>query len=136
MLSTQSKNSESVTLINYVEQVSYGSNSELVTVIAHSKLTSCDSLVKTAKNQRHFVSSVCSSALRDLGLGLVLMLAMCLPMLILYALASLGPFLIRDWHIDAEWLGYATLGCFTLAALLSPFAGYLVERLGTRLALS
>jgi len=44
--------------------------------------------------------------------------------------------LIRDWHIDAGWLGYATLGCFTLAALLSPFAGYLVERLGTRLALS
>jgi len=92
LLSTQSKNSESVTLINYVEQVSHCPNSELVTVIAHSKLTSCDSLVKIAQNQRHIVSLVRSSALRDLGLGLVLMLAMCLPMLILYALASLGPF--------------------------------------------
>ena len=68
----------------------------------------------------------------ELGLSATLTMAMALPMLILYALGTLGPFLIRDLHIEAGWLGYVTMSAFGLAAVLSLGAGPLVERLGSR----
>ncbi|MBA5604233.1 MFS transporter [Duganella sp. FT3S] len=57
---------------------------------------------------------------------------MTLPMLILYAIGTLGPFLVRDLRIPPGWLGLATMSTFGLAALMSPGAGPLVERLGAR----
>jgi predicted MFS family arabinose efflux permease len=66
------------------------------------------------------------------GLCLVLTLAMTLPMLILYAIGTLGPFLIRDLQIKPGWLGYVTMSTFGLAAVLSLGVGPAVERLGTR----
>lgn len=71
-----------------------------------------------------------------LGLPVVLTLAMTLPMLILYAIGTLGPFLVRDLGIKPGLLGYATMSTFGLAAVLSPFASILVDRLGSRRALA
>lgn len=73
-----------------------------------------------------------ATTLADLGLNLVLTLAMTLPMLILYAISALGPFLIRDLRIEAGWLGYVSMSAFGLAAMLSLGAGPLVDRLGSR----
>ncbi|WP_323120359.1 MFS transporter [Burkholderia alba] len=72
----------------------------------------------------------------EIGLSVMLTLAMMLPMLILYAIGTLGPYLVRDLRIEPGWLGYVTMGTFALAALLSLGAGPLVDRLGARRALA
>ncbi len=73
--------------------------------------------------------------LREVWLHVVLTLAMTLPMLILYAIGALGPFLVRDLGIRPGLLGYATMSAFGFAALLSLWAGPVVDRLGARRAL-
>ncbi|AXV79336.1 MULTISPECIES: CynX/NimT family MFS transporter [Ralstonia solanacearum species complex] len=82
------------------------------------------------------IAPVRSPALANFGLGVVLTLAMTLPMLILYAIGALGPFLIDDLRIAPGWLGYVTMSTFGLAAVLSLGAGPLVERLDARHGLS
>lgn len=76
-----------------------------------------------------------SAIFAELWLQVALTLAMTLPMLILYAIGALGPFLVRDLHIRPGLLGYATMSTFGLAAVLSPWAGPVVDRLGSRRAL-
>lgn len=76
-----------------------------------------------------------SSALQLGALHLVLILAMSLPMLILYAIGTLGPLLIKDLHIAPAYLGYASMSSFAIAALLSLVAGSIVERIGTKTGL-
>ena len=62
----------------------------------------------------------------------MLIMAMAMPMLLLYAIGALGPFLVEDLDIAPASLGYFTLGSFGIAALLSLKAGYIVNRLGIR----
>ncbi|WP_156943162.1 MFS transporter [Pseudogulbenkiania sp. MAI-1] len=71
----------------------------------------------------------------EFGIRTLLVLAMAMPMLLLYAVSSLGPQLVRDLAIAPESLGYFTVGSFGVAAVLSLRAGALVDRLGTRFAL-
>ncbi len=66
--------------------------------------------------------------------GTVLLLAMALPMLILYATGSLGAYVSADLGVAVESLGYLVLASFGLAALLSLFAGSIVDRLGLRVS--
>lgn len=61
--------------------------------------------------------------------------AMAMPMLIFYAIGTLGPFLVADLGVAPGWLGYLTMSAFGFAALLSLWAGPLVGRLGARRAL-
>ncbi|MFJ4048015.1 MFS transporter [Pseudomonas hunanensis] len=61
--------------------------------------------------------------------------AMALPMLVFYAIGALGPYLVADLQVPEHWLGYLTMSAFALAALLSLWAGALVDRLGGRRAL-
>jgi len=77
-----------------------------------------------------------ADAPRLFSLGTILTLAMTLPMLILYALGALGPYLLRDLAIPVRWLGYATTSAFGFAALLSLGAGPVAERLGARRGLA
>lgn len=65
----------------------------------------------------------------------LLVLAMAMPMLLLYAVSVLGPLLVRDLAIDPARLGYFTMGSFGVAAILSLQAGRWVNRLGGRRAL-
>lgn len=73
---------------------------------------------------------------RGLWLRTVLVSAMALPMLIFYAIGTLGPLLVADLGIAPHWLGWLLMSAFGLAALLSLWAGPLVNRLGTRRALA
>jgi len=66
------------------------------------------------------------------ALAALLTSAMGLPMMVFYALGVLGPQLIADLGIDREQLGWLTTSAFGLAALLSPWAGALVARIGSR----
>ncbi len=59
---------------------------------------------------------------------------MTLPMLVLYAVSTLGPFITRDLGIEAGLLGYFIMSSFGLAAVLSPWAGAFVDRTGSRRA--
>ncbi|EPL10676.1 putative ABC transporter, partial [Pseudomonas sp. CF161] len=70
------------------------------------------------------------------GLRLVLTAAMALPMLIFYAVGTLGPLLVADLGVPTHWLGWLIMSAFGFAALLSLWAGPLVNRLGTRRALA
>lgn len=72
---------------------------------------------------------------RHAALAALLTCAMGLPMMVFYALGVLGPQLIADLHIDREHLGWLTTSAFGLAALLSPWAGALVQRIGSRTGL-
>ncbi|PTR17572.1 putative MFS family arabinose efflux permease [Nitrosospira sp. Nsp2] len=65
----------------------------------------------------------------------VLVLAMAMPMLVLYAISALGPFLTLDLHFKPELLGYLLMSSFGLAAVLSLWAGAFVDRVGTRYSL-
>ena len=76
-----------------------------------------------------------AGALEALCLRTVLTGAMALPMLIFYAIGTLGPFLVADLGIAPGWLGYLTMSAFGFAALLSLWAGALVNRLGSRRSL-
>ncbi|SFP85756.1 Predicted arabinose efflux permease, MFS family [Nitrosomonas cryotolerans] len=68
-------------------------------------------------------------------LRIVLVFAMTLPMLILYATSTLGPVLSLDLKFDITWLGYLIMSAFGLAAILSLWAGAIVNTIGTRYAL-
>ncbi|XOT97752.1 MFS transporter, partial [Alcaligenes pakistanensis] len=59
-------------------------------------------------------------------------LAMGMPMMVFYAIGVLGPQIIQDLGISREQLGWLTTSTFGLAALLSPWAGALVQRMGNR----
>lgn len=69
---------------------------------------------------------------RGVWLRICLTLAMALPMFGLYAVGVLGPTLSRDLQIAPDSLGLFTLGTFGLAAVLSPWAGPIVDRLGAQ----
>ncbi|GKT24907.1 MFS transporter [Acidovorax sp. SUPP3334] len=69
------------------------------------------------------------------GLAAVLMAAMALPMLVLYAVGTLGPMLGRDLGVAPGSLGWVTAATFGVAAALSPWAGTWTARLGGRLGL-
>ena len=68
-------------------------------------------------------------------LRVVLVFAMTLPMLILYAISTLGPLLGHDLHFEPALLGYLVMSSFGLAAILSLWAGIFVDRIGSRYAL-
>ncbi|WP_286777977.1 CynX/NimT family MFS transporter [Pseudomonas sp. UBA2311] len=69
---------------------------------------------------------------RHVPLAALLTCAMGLPMMVFYALGVLGPQLIQALGLDREQLGWLTTSAFGLAALLSPWAGALVQRIGSR----
>ncbi|ENO90241.1 major facilitator family transporter [Thauera linaloolentis 47Lol = DSM 12138] len=69
------------------------------------------------------------------GLSGLLVMAMGMPMMIFYAIGIIGPRLISDLEILREQLGWLTASTFGVAALLSPWAGSLVQRTGTRAGL-
>ncbi|QIL44273.1 MFS transporter [Acidovorax sp. HDW3] len=73
---------------------------------------------------------------RELGIRTLLVMAMAMPMLLLYAVSALGPQLVRDLGIAPESLGYFTVGSFGVAAVLSLRAGTLVSRVGVRYGLA
>ncbi len=73
---------------------------------------------------------------RELGIRTLLVLAMAMPMLLLYAVSVLGPQLVQDLAIPPESLGYFTVGSFGVAALLSLRMGALVSRVGVRYGLA
>ncbi|MGH3670489.1 MAG: MFS transporter [Pseudonocardiaceae bacterium] len=68
------------------------------------------------------------------GLVVVLALAMALPMLVLYAIGALGSQLITDLGVDRTELGALPAAAFAVAAVLSLWAGRIVDRVGTRSA--
>lgn len=65
-------------------------------------------------------------------LQVVLIFAMTLPMLILYATSTLGPLLSRDLHFEPVAIGYLIMSSFGLAAVLSLWAGAIVDYIGVR----
>ena len=73
---------------------------------------------------------------REFGIRTLLVLAMAMPMLLLYAVSALGPQLVRDLAIAPESLGYFTVGSFGVAAVLSLRVGALVSRVGVRYGLA
>lgn len=68
-------------------------------------------------------------------LQIVLVFAMTLPMLILYATSTLGPLMSLDLHFEPPLLGYLIMSSFGLAAVLSLCAGAIVDYMGSRHAL-
>ena len=68
-------------------------------------------------------------------LRVVLVFAMTLPMLVLYATSTLGPLLGRDLNFEPVLLGYLVMSSFGVAAVLSLWAGAFVDRIGSRYAL-
>lgn len=68
-------------------------------------------------------------------LQVVLIFAMTLPMLILYATSTLGPLLSEDLHFEPAAIGYLVMSSFGLAAVLSLWAGAIVDYVGARNAL-
>lgn len=76
-----------------------------------------------------------STTVVDIGFRVVLVFAMALPMLILYATSTLGPLLGRDLRFEPALLGYLVMSSFGLAAILSLWAGAIVDRMGSRYAL-
>ena len=74
-------------------------------------------------------------AIVEYMLKIVLVFAMTLPMLILYATSTLGPLLSLDLHFDPILQGYLITSSFGLAAVLSLCAGAIVDYIGSRCAL-
>lgn len=68
-------------------------------------------------------------------LRVVLVFAMTLSMLMLYAVSTLGPLLGRDLNFEPALLGYLVMSSFGVAAVLSLWAGAFVDRVGSRYAL-
>ena len=68
-------------------------------------------------------------------LQIILVFAMTLPMLILYATSTLGPLLSLDLHFEPALLGYLIMSSFGLAAVLSLCTGAIVDYIGSRVAL-
>ena len=76
-----------------------------------------------------------SFAVAGLWFRIVLVLAMALPMLVLYAVSTLGLILSHDLGFPPTWLGFLVMSSFGLASLLSPWAGAFVDRFGSRVGL-
>jgi CP family cyanate transporter-like MFS transporter len=76
-----------------------------------------------------------ASDFAGLWLRIVLVLAMALPMLVLYAVSTLGLVLSRDLEFPPARLGFLVMSSFGLASLLSPWAGAFVDRRGSRIGL-
>lgn len=72
----------------------------------------------------------------SLWLRVVLTCAMALPMLIFYAVGTLGPLMVADLGVPTPWLGWLITSTFGFAALLSLWAGPLVNALGSRRGLA
>ena len=68
-------------------------------------------------------------------LALLLMLAMTLPMLVLYSLSALAPELMQTLQLKPSQFGMLISASFAVAALLSPWAGTVVQSLGARRSL-
>lgn len=68
----------------------------------------------------------------DVALQFLLVFAMTLPMLILYATSTLGLLLSSDLGFETTSLGYLIMSSFGLAAVLSLYAGQAVDSLGSR----
>jgi len=62
----------------------------------------------------------------------LLTLAMGMPMMVFYAIGVLGPQMVVELDIPQAYLGWLTTSTFGLAALLSPWAGAWVQRIGSR----
>ncbi|WP_444904000.1 CynX/NimT family MFS transporter [Microbulbifer sp. CnH-101-E] len=65
-------------------------------------------------------------------IGLVLLLAMALPMFILYATGVLSPYLTKALQVQESDLSYIVMVSFGLASILSLFAGNAVDYFGLR----
>jgi MFS family permease len=57
---------------------------------------------------------------------------MALPMLVLYAISTLGLTLSQALTFPPAWLGYVVMSSFGLASVLSLWVGYVVNRIGSR----
>src|SRR5688500_15825624 len=68
-------------------------------------------------------------------LQIILVFAMTLPMLILYATSTLGPLLSLDLHFESALLAYLIMSSFGFAAVFSLCAGAIVDYIGSRVAL-
>lgn len=77
-----------------------------------------------------------TTTIANIWFRIVLVFAMALPMLVLYAISTLGPLLGRDLHFKPGLLGYLVMSSFGLAAVLSFWAGAFVDRIGSRYALT
>ncbi len=75
------------------------------------------------------------SGLLEFWFRVVLLLAMALPMLVLYATSALGLILSKALNFPPAWLGYVVMSSFGLASLLSLWAGQVVNRIGSRTGL-
>jgi len=75
------------------------------------------------------------AAIADTWVRVILVFAMTLPMLVLYAMSTLGPLLGRDLHFEPALLGYLVMSSFGVASVLSLWAGAFVDRVGSRYAL-
>ncbi|MEJ2766109.1 MFS transporter [Photobacterium sp. MCCC 1A19761] len=71
----------------------------------------------------------------DLALLLILLMAMALPMLVLYANGALAPLMLAETYINPTILGTFTLSAFGVAAMLSLNAGRWVKQWGIRRAM-
>lgn len=71
----------------------------------------------------------------EIWFRLVLLLAMALPMLVLYATSTLGLTLSSALTFPPAWLGYVVMSSFGLASILSLWAGTVVNRIGSRLGM-
>lgn len=69
------------------------------------------------------------------GFTSLTVMAMGMPMMVFYAIGILGPSLIDDLAISREQLGWLTASTFGFAAILSPWAGAWVQRIGSRAGL-
>ncbi|NRA84081.1 MAG: MFS transporter [Gammaproteobacteria bacterium] len=66
------------------------------------------------------------------GLGFLLVVAMALPVLILYAVGALASYMVADSILDTKMLSGFTLSAFGVAAILSLKAGKWVKKLGIK----
>lgn len=72
------------------------------------------------------------STLSGIRFVFVMIFAMALPMLVLYAFSTLGPLLSEDLRFDIPMLGYLVMSSFGVAAILSLWSGVAVDFFGTR----
>lgn len=66
------------------------------------------------------------------AMAILLHAAMGMPMMMFYAIGILGPQIIADLGISQKDLGWFTASAFGLAAVLSPWVGGVVQRIGSQ----
>lgn len=71
----------------------------------------------------------------QISFAVLLVMAMGMPMMIFYAIGILGPLLISDLNLSFQQLGLLVSCTFGCAAVLSPWSGIIVEKLGARTGL-